>query len=679
MKSVFEGLASPFLDEAEGPIGLRVADQEQGARLDRLVGENPFMQGWSAQAPEDECGCSGQRAEAENDGRLDDEHAEQGDFDADAEADFGFGFGFDYEGEGPPAEPPRWTGTAEQLDFRQRVLAEHIARSQRRSGEPKPDLPGTRLTLIAGTNVSTLPETAAAAGRLLEAANAALAQARQAGHTDALRTRNITVISGYRGSDHQRNLWLGYFSAQDGYYDQTRTARSSTAGGPHSEAAVNYMLRRRGDGGFGVGGRIAAPGYSNHQGGIAVDFLQERNRGHAVRNKSSNAARARWRASWFHGWLLEHGAGYGFEPIATEEWHWEFRGNTASAGTAGVFGSALALFKSGGAGAAGAAASASSGKLWQFASASSGGNVAVYVSAAALKASEVKLLVHIHGHLTPCGVPKRLPEGLITESPFKFDRLIEHSGEPWVLLVPHLDWTNPGGAAAFGASHTKWHALAEPSRFNTFVDEWRADWKTRLGGQTPTLGRLVVSGHSRAYDFLEPLAESRNDAQMSQGALAVLSDIWAFDTTYAGRVDRWTDWAKAKPALRLVFFYRPGTDTAAVGDAFFGRRGGNFEVYRVGEGHCAVPARRLPPLLKPPPPKPAMGKESAEFEFEEEDETDPGASYEADAGSEQRSAFELDDLETLEVFDPASEQADEVDQADEAAQAGAFEDPDEAR
>ena len=113
----------------------------------------------------------------------------------------------------------------------------------------------------------------------------------------------------------------------------------------------------------------------------------------------------------------------------------------------------------------------------------------------------------------------------------------------------------PGGAAVFGAGHPKWHALAEPSRFNAFVDEWRADWKAKgLGGKTPTLGRLVVSGHSRAYDFLEPLAESRNDAQMSQGALAVLSDIWAFDTTYAGRIDRWTDWAKASPRCAWCSF-----------------------------------------------------------------------------------------------------------------------------
>ena len=110
-------------------------------------------------------------------------------------------------------------------------------------------------------------------------------------------------------------------------------------------------------------------------------------------------------------------------------------------------------------------------------------------------------------------------------------------------------------------------------------------------------------------------------------------------------------------------------------------RGGNFEVYRVGEGHCAVPARRLPPLLKPPPPKPALGKESAEFEFEfeEQDETDPDARFEAGGWSEGRSALELDDVEALEVLDPESGQADEIDRADEAAQAETFQDPDEAR
>jgi hypothetical protein len=48
------------------------------------------------------------------------------------------------------------------------------------------------------------------------------------------------------------------------------------------------MLQPRGSGGFGLGGRIAAPGYSNHQNGIAIDLWQERKKGHEVPNDSGD-------------------------------------------------------------------------------------------------------------------------------------------------------------------------------------------------------------------------------------------------------------------------------------------------------------------------------------------------------------------------------------------------------
>jgi D-alanyl-D-alanine carboxypeptidase len=102
--------------------------------------------------------------------------------------------------------------------------------------------------------------------------------------------------------------------------------------GPHSDQAVAYMLKPKRYGGFGLTGRIAAPGYSNHQGGIAIDFWQERRKGHRIENKSDEASQGRWRSTWFHAWLKHNAATYGFKPIATEEWHWEYRpGATAAA------------------------------------------------------------------------------------------------------------------------------------------------------------------------------------------------------------------------------------------------------------------------------------------------------------------------------------------------------------
>src|SRR5207249_2158938 len=123
---------------------------------------------------------------------------------------------------------------------------------------------------------------------------------------------------------------LGYFSGRDGYYDRSQAARELLPGGPHSDQAVEYMLKPTKLGGFGLGGRIAAPGYSNHQGGIAIDFSQERKKGHRVANKSYDPWRRRWRNSWFHRWLRANAVTYGFNPIPTEEWHWEYRPGASS-------------------------------------------------------------------------------------------------------------------------------------------------------------------------------------------------------------------------------------------------------------------------------------------------------------------------------------------------------------
>ena len=216
-------------------------------------------------------------------------------------------------------------GTADQEAFRDRVLAAHIARTKAKRGSPQRDLRGDELKEVPGTAIKTSPDTATAAGQLLAAANMELARAQKAGDADALRTIRLGATSGYRSSEYQRDLWRRYFSAKGGYYDRTQDARERLSDGRHSNQAAAFLLRPKRDGGFGLGGRIAAPGYSNHQGGIAVDFSQERKKGYAIGNKSDDATRRRWRDSWFHRWLKTNAATYGFQPIPTEEWHWEYR------------------------------------------------------------------------------------------------------------------------------------------------------------------------------------------------------------------------------------------------------------------------------------------------------------------------------------------------------------------
>ena len=506
-----------------------------------------------------------------------------------------------------------WTGSAEQVAFAERVLAAHIARSSGNGRRPpQRDLRPDELACIPDTTVTrrgrqscveTATATAAAAGRMLAAATTDLAKAQQAGDEDALRTVRVTAVSGYRSSGYQRRLWLGYFGGTGGYYNQTRTTRAAIPDGPHSDAAVDYLLRRKGDGGFGIGARIAAPGYSNHQNGIAVDLLQERTAGHGIRNSSQEAARARWRDTWFHRWLRVHAAVHYFEQLASEEWHWEYKPAAAGGGGAGAGAGAVSGAVSGASSRTGddtrstAVTTFEGGRLWTFRARTLGLPVSVFCPPAALGRGEVDLVLFAHGLLGGCPRPRQLPAGFVTDRPFSLGRIVAASGRPAVLAVPLLDWANPGGEAAFGPGRARWHALARPENLDALVGEVLAELGRTQAGSPPALHELVVAGHSRAYDLLEPIAAQHTEPAMTQGHLAKLRRIWAFDTTYAGRVGRWTDWVQHNQRLQVQLFYRPGTPTAAVGDAFYQRRGDRLVVTRVTEGHCAVPATRMPALL----------------------------------------------------------------------------------
>ena len=226
-----------------------------------------------------------------------------------------------HETESPPPGAWEGDGTPEQVAFRERVLREHINRSYGRRGPAQPDLAASERRLVAGTKVEMATAAAAAASRLLEAANRALVVARETGTPDSGNTIRITGSSGYRGQAHQARVWRRHFK---GYYDRTLRARQALSAGPHSEEALRYMLDV-----FHIPRRVAAPGYSNHQAGIAIDLWQERSSGNRLSNDSSPEARARWRTTWLWGWLNGNAAAFGFRPYEHEEWHWEYKPGAA--------------------------------------------------------------------------------------------------------------------------------------------------------------------------------------------------------------------------------------------------------------------------------------------------------------------------------------------------------------
>src|SRR5207253_2041399 len=93
-------------------------------------------------------------------------------------------------------------------------------------------------------------------------------------------------------------------------------------GEPHGwkdvEQTVAYVAKRK-----------AAPGFSNHTNGIAVDFFTVED-GKTLQAETGNsekqlqALNGRWARSWLYRWLQAHKREYGIDRIDTEAWHWEF-------------------------------------------------------------------------------------------------------------------------------------------------------------------------------------------------------------------------------------------------------------------------------------------------------------------------------------------------------------------
>jgi hypothetical protein len=226
--------------------------------------------------------------------------------------------------------------------------------------------------------------------------------------------------------------------------------------------------------------------------------------------------------------------------------------------------------------------------------------LAVFCPKAALTAQEVAVLVYAHGLLEVCQPPvKNPPEGLITGSTFQLGQLVDASNRALVVVAPLFDWSVRG-----------FHFLGKPANLNTLVAETMQQL-SKMIGRTVGLSRLILSGHSRGFDFLEPLARANADPQMNQGALAKLSEVWTFDTTYTCDPAAWLQWLRSKPNLRATFYYRRNTKptskpvgTMRAGDALHAvqhRAGGRLKVIQIGaetgEGHCQVPVQRLKEVL----------------------------------------------------------------------------------
>lgn len=224
-----------------------------------------------------------------------------------------------------PLGPTDWSGTVSRSagplteggegrtldEFREAVLQGQIRRSQARGKKYVGAVPDSELQTVEGAH-RMRTEAAQACRKLLEAARAALAALQAENEPAALRVARIGVASAYRDYAVDERAWKNSFSK---HYAKTQAKRESLPGGAHGDAACAWFVEY-------LAPIKAPPGFSNHSDGKAVDFSTEDGGTHYGPNTDQ---RKGWRGTWFHQWLVANAEQYRFHPLASEEWHWDYR------------------------------------------------------------------------------------------------------------------------------------------------------------------------------------------------------------------------------------------------------------------------------------------------------------------------------------------------------------------
>lgn len=196
-------------------------------------------------------------------------------------------------------------------DFMRRVYEAQVTRALEEGRKRYTGLAADRLGVVAGRH--KLRKDAAEQCRLLLAqAMFDLKREKARGRPEVLGVSSFGVYSGYRSVGHDATAWRGAFNK---HLRETKVARAKLSGGEYGDRALNLMvaIMRR---------YKAAPGFSRHTGGTAVDFMTVED---GVRLTADSGQNTRWKKTWFHQWLVQNASKYKFNPLATEAWHWDYK------------------------------------------------------------------------------------------------------------------------------------------------------------------------------------------------------------------------------------------------------------------------------------------------------------------------------------------------------------------
>jgi LAS superfamily LD-carboxypeptidase LdcB len=193
-------------------------------------------------------------------------------------------------------------------DFMRRV---HDAQVKRAQGRPIfANLRDDQLGTVGGGH-KMRKNAAEQCKLLLKEANSDLRRQKQEGNQEALKVSGVGVYSAYRSVEHDTAAWRSAFKK---HLKATADERAKLKGGEYGGEAVEMMVRI-------MRKFKAAPGFSRHTSGVAVDFKTTEDKVTLTANSNQNR---QWKKTWFHKWLVKNAVRFKFKPLATEAWHWEY-------------------------------------------------------------------------------------------------------------------------------------------------------------------------------------------------------------------------------------------------------------------------------------------------------------------------------------------------------------------
>jgi hypothetical protein len=229
---------------------------------------------------------------------------------------------------------------------------------------------------------------------------------------------------------------------------------------------------------------------------------------------------------------------------------------------------------------------------------------------------ELDMILYLHGWRSTCGgADDDTMRQMLRHDYFKsIPSSVGDSGKNVVLVAPTLGPHGEVGADDKFLPAQPWQLL----------DAARA--RMQQGFQRTTLkpGKVILAGHSGAGPRILALL-NRKDAELSR-----VIAVWAIDSFYGGTA-RWRSAIETNPGITWTVVPSNGSDVDDIGrrinDAQKTKRLDNQRFLEPGAGHCAVPAKALPQLLKDesrlttrppapaplPPPPPAKRSPSESF------------------------------------------------------------------